>query len=151
LYQVVENSWITHCQIRQGFAIEGYVGELKAVHEFAVTQAPLATGRIDSDDPQPAELPLADLAIAEGVNSCPDQGNMSLFVQVVAGLPVTLGEMPQSFAPPGLWSLTTCTYHRGPSLFTYADVPSGRLMPIFPSEGHPFENTNYTMLALHQR
>ena len=49
------------------------LGLLQAVDELAVAQAALADGGVDADDPQLAELALADAAIAKGVDAGANQ------------------------------------------------------------------------------
>ena len=50
------------------------LGLRQPVDERAVAQAALADGRVDADDPELAELPLAVAAIAKGIDAGADEG-----------------------------------------------------------------------------
>src|SRR5207253_6791875 len=72
--------------------------------EFAVAQAAGAAGGVDADDPEPAEIALADAAVAEGEDAGADQRDLRLLDRVVPAQAEALGELqePLSLADNGL-------------------------------------------------
>ena len=63
----VSGSWTA--MFGQRLAVQLDAGPLQAGDELAVAQAAHPAGGVDADDPQPAELALADPAVAEGVDA----------------------------------------------------------------------------------
>lgn len=58
---------ISDCNVSQHFTIDLYISLFEAKDELAVRQAINAGSRIDSDDPQAAEITFFDAAIAESI------------------------------------------------------------------------------------
>src|SRR5690606_7710209 len=63
----LEGAAFVHREVRHDLAVELDAGELHAVHELRVGQALCANRRIDALDPQRAEVPLLNLAVAVGI------------------------------------------------------------------------------------
>src|SRR5262249_60627749 len=98
--------------VARGFGIEEHLGALQPGNQLAGAQAAHAAGRVNTDDPQPAELALADLAVAKGVNPAADQGDQGLTVKVVPAHDKALGEPAETFAAPEDSLAAACAYHR---------------------------------------
>src|SRR5688572_24279553 len=58
---------IMHGQVGKNLPVDFETGELQAIHEDAVAHVVLASRRVDTRDPQLAEITLLRLAIAVGV------------------------------------------------------------------------------------
>src|SRR5579871_565458 len=59
---------VVHRQVGEGLAIELNLSTLQAVNEFTVPKATHAAGRAQTNDPEPAEHPLAHPTVAEGID-----------------------------------------------------------------------------------
>src|ERR1700722_998743 len=71
---------------------------LQAMDQLTVTQAARPAGGVDADDPQPAELPLADAAIAESIHAATDQRDDRLAVKIVPTGTEALGALASAGA-----------------------------------------------------
>src|SRR5689334_23007393 len=69
----VEAGRIVNGHFGQRLAIQTDFGLAETVDEFAVAEAALTASGVDADDPQLAELALADAAVAEGIDAGADQ------------------------------------------------------------------------------
>src|SRR5690606_25888257 len=69
----IEPRRIVDGNFRQRLAIEFDLRLGQTGDELAVANAALPASRVDPDDPQPAEVALADAAIAVRVNTGPDE------------------------------------------------------------------------------
>src|SRR5437868_4622534 len=66
-HQRAEGAGIADRQIGEDLAVDVDLGDPETGHEPGVRHVVLAAGGVDPHDPQPAELALADPAVAEGV------------------------------------------------------------------------------------
>src|SRR5262249_7793904 len=73
LDDLAEASRIVDGNFRQRLPIQLGHAQLQAVNELAIAHAARPAGRVDADDPQAAELALADAAITEGIAPAADQ------------------------------------------------------------------------------
>src|SRR4029079_8895878 len=69
----VERCRVEDRQLGERFAVELDLGFVEAADELAVADAAFASGRVDADDPQLAELALAAASVAEGERLGPHQ------------------------------------------------------------------------------
>src|ERR1043166_494876 len=81
---LVETGRIVNRDFRQGLPIQLGHAHLQAVNELAIAHAARTAGSVDADDPQSAELPFPDAAVAEGVDTATDQRDDRLAVEIVA-------------------------------------------------------------------
>jgi hypothetical protein len=58
---------VAHSQISQNLSVQLDLRKLKAMNQLAISNAPHPASRIEANNPQPAEHPLADSAIPESV------------------------------------------------------------------------------------
>ena len=78
-----EGGGITHSKIGEHLAIDLHPGHCPAVDERAVGHAILTRCRVDADDPQAAEIALADTAVTVGVVQRVHERLMGTFVQPI--------------------------------------------------------------------
>ena len=69
----LESLRIGHGHVGQNLAVQLDVGLQQAGDELAVAQAERTDGGVDADDPQPAEIALAVVAVAVGVDAGADE------------------------------------------------------------------------------
>jgi len=72
----------------ESLAIELDADGLQLVDELRITDASLATGRVETSDPQPTEDPLAGATVTEGVRPRPDHRLLDRPQQLAATTPV---------------------------------------------------------------
>ncbi len=87
---LVKCTWIVNGELGKRFAIEFDVRFLQTVDKHAVSQATLTDGGVDTNDPQLAELSLADASITIGVNLSTNQSFFRCAEQTAATANVTL-------------------------------------------------------------
>src|SRR5581483_8022652 len=68
-HQGAEGARIGHGQVGEDLAVDVDLGRLQPGHEAGVGHVVLPAGGVDAHDPQPAELALADPAVAVGVDA----------------------------------------------------------------------------------
>src|SRR5262249_23060335 len=84
----------------QGLAIQDHLGVDESRDEGAVAHAAGPAGRVDPDDPQPAEQSLAHPPVAERELPPADQRYLRLSIEVVPAQPEPLGQLPGAGALP---------------------------------------------------
>src|SRR3982751_6360820 len=87
----VERCWVRDCYLGKHLAIELDAGLGQTVNEFAVAETSFAAGRVDAEDPQPAEITLACAAVAEGECLGTDKRFLDRAEQPAAAAGVALG------------------------------------------------------------
>src|SRR5262245_28542591 len=82
----------------QGLAVQGDLGLVQSVDEFAVAQSLHAHGGVDADDPQLVEVTLPQPAIAIGVDARSDQRFLNRSIQAPTASNVTAGTAEESIS-----------------------------------------------------
>ena len=72
--QAGETGWVGDGQLGQHFSVEADPGGFEPMDELAVRQIVHSCCRIDSGDPEAAEIPLSGLAVPVSVGKCPVNG-----------------------------------------------------------------------------
>src|SRR4249920_2861449 len=82
---------IEHRDVREDLAVDFDLRAAEAVHEPAIRQAVRACGRVDSRDPERAELALAHPTVAERVLARLDDSLLRGAIDLAPRVVVTLG------------------------------------------------------------
>src|SRR5581483_1314786 len=88
-----EGLGVTDGDVGQDLAVELDPGGLQSVHELGVGEAVLACGRVDSGDPQAAEVALAVAAVAIAVLVGLEHRFLGGAVMTAGIAPVALGQL----------------------------------------------------------
>src|SRR5207253_5563945 len=92
-----ECGWILHSKVGENFSIHIHARLLQTENELIVVQAVLTGGGADTNDPQAAEVALADFAVAISVGQRLFDRLLRKFVQLALVEVVALGKAEQLF------------------------------------------------------
>ena len=125
----VKSSGVVDRHLGKHLAVQFNAGLVKPGYELAVPQSALASGGIDTGNPQSTEIPLSQPPITVGEDVGADDRFLGRSEQVVSPADITLGPLEEATFCPGACCTFLGSHSSLPFLATSRPFPTGEALP----------------------